>query len=488
MKNFLMTASLTTKVIIGLVLLEMLSFMVVFYPTMNSIVALFLTIVFFVISVRRPEQGLLMLATELVIGSKGGLFRLGADAQNNGGISIRILLFLAFLCAWAIWSWREKTFRSWRSYLEGRMVYGLLAVLLVYAFVRGWFLHQPFLFADANAWGMWLLLLPVIDLAAHRAEPLKKIAWPVLKAALFWVPIKTLFLFYYFSHAFSPESLEVVYLWIRRTGVGEITRVSGTAYRIFFQSHIYAVGVVLVCWFKQSLGKRLQRSEWALLLLSLTEILVSLSRSFWIGLSAGTALLLGWAFWKQRAFFWTTVRVMIVSGIAAICLAALLLWVPLPPSDASLSSLIRSRVDAGDDAAMSRWKLLPLLWQGIEPHPILGSGFGATITYESRDPRIVQVTGGKVTTYAFEWGWLDIWFKFGLLGIPLLLLLLSQLVLQIKKQTTDLGLVAIVALCLLVLSVVHLFTPYLNHPLGFGILLALEAFVALSVVRNKSSE
>ena len=345
---------LTARVLFGLVSIEALSLLVVFHPTINGIVALMLALGVFVWTVFRPEWGLLVLGLELIVGSKGGLFRWQGDLQGNGGVSIRILLFIAVLLAWMVYAIRFRTWQHWPLYVQGRKKYLALAALVGYAFLRGIALKQPFVVADANAWGMWLLLLPVIDIAYHRAEALKQLAWPVLRAALLWVPIKTLFLFYYFSHSFSPGAIETVYLWVRRTGVGEITRASGSAFRIFFQSHIYALGVVLFLWLKRGIGRTWSRSEWVLVSLSLAEILVSLSRSLWIGMFVGVIGLFLWALVRSRRHVWTLLQAMVISGLVAITLTAGLLWVPLPPSDASLTSLIRTRVGAGDDAAMSR--------------------------------------------------------------------------------------------------------------------------------------
>lgn len=458
-----------------LVLIEILSVLVVFFPLANGVVAVLLALGCFTIACVRPEWGLTMIAAELLIGSKGGLFRLGADAQNNGGIAIRILLFCACMLGWAVWSFREKTWKEWPLFLKDRWIYLVLGLFLVRAFVVGFVTHPTFVFADANSWGMWLLLLPVLDVVMHRREALTRVIVPTVYAALLWLPLKTLLLFYLFSHAFPPSFLNLVYLWIRRTGVGEITRASGTAYRIFFQSHIYALGVVLALWCKQVVVPKLTKGEWTLLILSLAEILVSLSRSFWLGLAAGGGVLLGWFLVAHRESWKRVIKTGIVSSVFAVVLVAGLLVIPLPPGDASLASLVRARLDTGEDAATSRWKLLPMLGQGIQRAPILGSGFGATITYESHDPRIVQTTGGTYTTYAFEWGWLDLWYKLGIGGVVLVLILLFQLGRKSWKMDRQSWISWSILSGLVALAMVHFFTPYLNHPLGFGLLIAIEA-------------
>lgn len=471
-----------------MIFLEALSAMVVFFPIANTAVAVVLTLICLALSIVRPEIGIAILAGELLIGSKGGLFRIGADAQNNGGVPIRILLFCAFILGWLIWSVRTGSWKKWSTLLCDRWIYGVLALVLGWAFVNGLMHHQSFVFADANSWGMWLLLLPILHIVSLKEKELKNSVFPTIFAGLCWLPIKTLFLFYLFSHSFSPQFLEQVYLWIRRTGVGEITRASGSVFRIFIQSHIYALGVIFVLWCKQVRVPKLTRAEWVLLILSLAEILVSLSRSFWLGLGAGGVVLFAWFVIANRMSWKRTILTGLVSSIAAVMLVAGLLWFPLPPSDGSLAALIRTRIDAGEDAATSRWQLLPILWSGVRRAPIEGSGFGATITYQSRDPRIVQATGGEYTTYAFEWGWLDLWYKLGLLGLVLVLAILFRLGYGFWRLRPQDWQTWAIIVGLVSLATVHFFTPYLNHPLGFGILIALEAGLFVAPIASRSRE
>jgi O-antigen ligase len=139
-----------------------------------------------------------------------------------------------------------------------------------------------------------------------------------------------------------------------------------------------------------------------------------------------------------------------------------------------------ARADLSEDAAQSRWQLLPKLWEKIQERPWRGHGFGATVMYTTKDPRIVQKTGGSFTTYIFEWGWLDSWIKFGVLGIPVLLGWLLWLGWRASRIFGDQSQIQWgIYLSLLVFVVVHAFTPYLNHPLGIGFLLFIEGFLTL---------
>jgi O-antigen ligase len=115
----------------------------------------------------------------------------------------------------------------------------------------------------------------------------------------------------------------------------------------------------------------------------------------------------------------------------------------------------------------------------IKEQPILGNGFGTEIQYESDDPRIrEQDISGKRKTYAFEWGWLEIMVKMGFLGLGGFIILgISSLYglmgyLKTEKSWLAVGFIT----SLIMLYGTHIFSPYLNHPIGIGFLLFLIPF------------
>jgi O-antigen ligase len=152
---------------------------------------------------------------------------------------------------------------------------------------------------------------------------------------------------------------------------------------------------------------------------------------------------------------------------------------PTPRIELDITQDLTDRADATSDAAASsRYALLPLLWQKISNNPILGEGFGTTVTYNAKDPRLTNASAGGLgtyTTYAFEWGWLDVWLKIGLLGLLAYLLLFGKIIQAAFKKNTWLsyGLTA----GLLLIIIVSFFSPYTNHPLGIGFLLLTAAAI-----------
>jgi O-antigen ligase len=113
----------------------------------------------------------------------------------------------------------------------------------------------------------------------------------------------------------------------------------------------------------------------------------------------------------------------------------------------------------------------------IKKAPVFGSGFGTTLTFKSEDPRVTTVNPtGMYTTSAFEWGYLDITMKIGIVGLGIYLYLIWKIGTGLWKKRADnynLGLL----LGLIALLVINIFSPYLNHPLGIGYLMILTALI-----------
>jgi hypothetical protein len=478
---------------LGLAAIHLLSFFVVFHPTLNGIIAVAFGVGIFCLTVFRPSLALSILAVEYLVGSKGALFKIGGDASNDGGVAIRIIFFVAFMLGWMVWSYRHKTWKEWRSYLAGRKAYLVLALVLFYGLVVGLVQRNVFVFQDANAWGAWLLLLPALDIVSHEREKFFKTIQPAFVAAIIWMAAFSAFLFFFFTHGYAQVG-DSFYLWIRRAGLGEITDYGRGLHRIFFQSQVYAVILLIIC-FAKSLANEAKHS-WAWILggLAVVQIFISLSRSLWLGAAVGLigavviSMFVLEGIWSKR---FSSIFLQGVKWIGVVLLSILFVSVVylVPPSKiayrASFIEFFQSRVSTQEAAALSRYQLLPILWNKIKERPVLGSGFGATVTYQTKDPRIVAKTGGVYTTYAFEWGWLDHWIKFGIIGIPLVLFILFSLALRYWRSGLPFWMRIAVPASLLGLAVIHLFSPYINHPLGIALLIAGEGLLEGTRIKKR---
>ena len=173
----------------------------------------------------------------------------------------------------------------------------------------------------------------------------------------------------------------------------------------------------------------------------------------------------------------------ILTGLISFLIIYLIAVFPYPKTGVFNADFLNRISNGGESAISSRWSLMPALFKEINKEPFFGQGYGATVTYKSRDPRILQNNpGGIYTTYAFEWGYLDLWLKigfFGLLSYFVLLFVLIKYSLS-KNNINYLNLGFGMGLVFIILT--HIFTPYLNHPLGFGFLMIASCLIPLTRV------
>lgn len=444
------------------VMLEILSLTTIFNPFANTIACLGLGVLMCVVACKRPHAAMAALALELVLGSKGYALQIGGWPSH---ISIRIVLTAAFLCGWflnAVKSghvlWSIKQVFSHKSVIT-------LFALVAFAIVRGYAHGYQDWLADANAWFALVLIVPVIDISERYREKLRQHIVPALIVGFFVLAVMTLGLEFIFSHQF-PYSAQL-YLWVRRTGLGEITKLAGSFYRIFFQSHVYMIPAWIFA-ASHLVYKENQLKNFNRLVLGLASgvLFLSMSRSFVLGFVAGAGMLC-LLFLQQKKLSLHKIGTIVSSSVLGGICALVLIIVPVP-GVGSISPFEVLDTRLNDAAAQSRWELLPALWKKIQQAPMMGHGFGATVTYRTFDPRIVESgNAASYTTYAFEWGWLEQWVKFGILGIPVLLWVLISLMRRVWKSNEEMWIRVSALSSIVALATLHVFTPYLNHPLGF---------------------
>ncbi|MDP3965086.1 MAG: O-antigen ligase family protein [bacterium] len=465
----------------------LLSWLVWYQPGASTIVFWLIVATVVIFSWWKLELGLMLVLAELCIGSKGYLF---SWTLADLTISIRLAIFLTVVLIWAL-----KYFRPGKVEFRSSSFFwwyiGFLAVYVV-GLGLGWLNSHPGkdIFLDANGYLYFGLIFPIYHVIRDRAGIKRLVS--VMLGATTALGIKTLALLFAFAGQYSV--LPELYRWARDTRLDEITLITHNVYRVFSQAHIYAFFVSIITLvigtllFRQ-LQKREERLLWGMFLISTLTVLISYSRTFW--LSLGLTLLVILATFVIRYQF-TAAKMSRLIGVlllvAVLEAAFVVLLVNLPNwlrsgggGAVSLSSLVEERLGDTEQAGLqSRMKLLEPLASGIIHHPILGVGFGGTVSYQTDDPRIVAETGGLYTTYSFEWGYLDIWYKLGFVGLALYILFLWRVAQKglavVRDRERDISIFALAWLmAFLGLVVIHMTTPYLNHPLGIG-------FVMLSAV------
>lgn len=442
-----------------------------------------LTIAAAVLTWRSLDHGLLLLFAELFVGGKGYLY-----SFDTGGltISIRHALFAVVALLWLLRYVRRGDWRlPWPPVLKRWLL--ALAVVIALGVVIGWWRGYSLrdVFFDANAFLFYLLVMVIASPRLNWRQFISKLL-AVVAAAAVVLGLKSLLTLGLFVH-WRISGLETFYQWIRDTGVGEIAPIFGGTYRVFFQSQVYGLLALslLVPWLLPRLRPDGRWPRWLLVpvTLALTAVMISLSRSFWLGgsIAVVAAAAVGW--WRYRWSARTWARIAGVSFAIFFVAYTLNSWAlnfPYPyalPGLPGRGDAIRERLTTigGEAAVSSRQAQFKALLPAIKERPLFGSGFGTTLTYQSRDPRQTQSANrGIYTTYAFELAYLDFALKVGLVGLLIYLGLLLTILKHLTREFNPLtfGL----AVGLVALMSVHLTTPYLNHPLGIGfVLLALTA-------------
>jgi len=501
--------SLYKKALAGFLLIELFSFYAYYIPQLATGFFWLLIMAFLAITLWRFEYGVLIVLAELFIGSKGYLF---FTQIGEFKLSIRIafwsIIMLIWLIRFAIDFWQRQT---WKKQIETikntkfASAFELLFVAILWGTLSGWFHQANFttVFLDANAWIYFALIFPLYQI--RKVDNLPDKIWSIFWAATTWLSLKTLFLLYIFSHG-QTLLIYSLYQWVRNTGIGEITQIDGGFYRVFLQSQIFNLLGLFIAWcylIKRGAQKQLlpylrekQTKIFTIFLtLNLITVLLSFSRSFWVGAGAGFIALIVWLFIQPadknvgylknilHAFKITlfTIAIAITLSVALIGSTITFPW-PRPTGGFSATDIFSERLtDTNESAIGSRWSLLPKLWSQIKANPILGQGFGAPVTYKSQDPRVIKISpDGNYTTSAFEWGWLDIWLKLGIFGLLFYLFILYKISREDwQNHNTAKTLLprGSLAICTIILLSVHIFTPYLNHPLGIGFLLIAAALL-----------
>lgn len=457
--------------------LELLSWLAFNNPMINSVACITLLLVMFGISLYRLEYGVYAVLGELVIGSQGGA--LLSLPLGSFTLSLRLGLFLVVMLAWLVQVIRLRKiefFRSkfWRWYV---VLVGCIAVGVLIGVLNGNSLKNVFF--DWNGYLFFGMILPFTQ--AIRTRDHIKTIFVVLAACLSMLTFKTLILLFLYSHTAAFQYfLPDIYRWIRDDRLAEITRQDSGFFRIFFQSFIFAVYGLCI-----SLALVIKRYHWRWLFsLSVVVLLIllSYSRSFWVAIVAAVGCFVVYILWQKvitwcRFFKLIPLFIGIIFGTYILLIA--IINVPIPGASGAgvdLNFIGERTQDPNQDAAGgSRIALLrPLLNKNLE-HPILGSGFGTTVSYQSLDKRAQESsTNGWYTTYAFEWGYLDLWLKLGLIGLITYILFLGKIFKTghtLLKQSSSLTKQAIILggmFSIVALGIIHILTPYLNHPLGIG--------------------
>ncbi len=464
-----------------------LSFLGYFYSWVNIAGFIGFALLCLILGLLRREYALYLAFIELILGSFGYLLSIQAGGIN---LSLRSAFFVIIMGLYIFDIFRKKIFIHPTSILpskereeairgsilstslEGEMPRGqrgwrmsLVLFFLIWSagilqgYLRG---HNPAdIFFDANGYLYLLMFLPAITYINTR----EKLLWlsKTFFASTCILAFFSLGLFIIFAKSQSAGFLEILYKWIRDFRLGEITPLKNGIYRIFLQSQIFLLPAIILV-FARDLRRKISRLSFVCCGAAISSaIYISLSRSLWTGFAAGMIIFAALAIYLKIDKKVLLKRWLEAASVVAVGILLVGFFIPKD------TSFLLERFQTGESAADTRMAELAPLWQAIKTSPILGYGFGKTLTFTSFDPRV----GGQLyTTYAFEWGYLDMVLKFGILGLAAYLYFIWMIARKLfeglkKEQFYNLWILSSLA----ALLAVHIFTPYLNHPLGIGILI-----------------
>jgi hypothetical protein len=485
MKNFNFTIKekksilLISFLFLAISLLSLVSF---YFSLLNSLVFFAISLLAIFLVFYRFHWALYLVLGELFLNSMGYIFYL----ENSGlKISIRIALWLIIILAFVIKisisfiKNRANFLKDFLNFPEAKnLLY--LALFIVWALIWGLFNNSPMdVFSDFSSWLYLLLFFPLYYVSCFKESDVfwKNVTY-IFLASIIFLSFKSLILLFLFSH--NIPLIPDIYSWIRMYYLGEITDMGDGFYRIFLQSQIYVLlGFIILSLYRPFIEKR-KEIIYLLIVLSLlaSSLISGFSRSFWLAGLVMIVLLTFFLFFKlgiKKSFLYLS---FILASLAiGFSLVLGVVNLPLPDSEArfNLGSLSdRADIKTEEAALSSRWSLLSVMGEDIKRNMFLGRGFGARLEYKSSDPRALERDPeGIHSTYRFEWGWLDIYLKLGLLGflfyVYLLFRVLRHSLISFLDQFNPIYLA--LSASIITLSAVHFFTPYLNHPLGIGFLI-----------------
>lgn len=443
---------------------------------------------------RSLSHGLLIAFAEIMVGGHGHLIQ--ADL-GGFGVSLRIAIFVAVMAVWGVRFLQRKAVPQF--FLFRDLPFLLLAAAVVIGGAVGFMRNDPGnAFDDMNGFLTIAYLLPLVSVVWDQAR--KRALLQVLFGSVVWIGVSTLALVFLFTHL-PGYALHQVYAFARDSRLAEVTLLTGPSwfvsllpsqspwyFRVFEPAHFFTLVGAFVLVAARFVLWRGERMPWParwLLTLCAATFVASLSRSFLIGVFAGFVAIFGIAVMESRGHLLRGLRhgmgIVTIAGLGAVLFWAVIVF-PFPSQpDLREAAFYQKSTDSDRTLAVSsRWNLLYPMFNAIMESPIVGGGFGKEVTFISDDPRVREVNpSGEWTTYRFEWGYQDVWLKMGLLGLIAFIayaIVLTHAFLYTYRTQDNRWLAAGLYVSVIALFATHLFSPYLNHPIGLGTMLYVLPF------------
>lgn len=495
--------------------LYFLSFVGYMFPIVNTLLFALILLGVFYLTIKKLEYGVLIVLFEVAIGVKGYLFSFNVFGFP---ISLRIALFAMVFLVWLYGVYTKKyTVEFSKSKLFP--AYALFTLMLMVGMIFGTLGGNSIanVFFDVNGYFYLAFIFPLYDVVSSLK--VKKSMLLVVMAGGFALTLFSLFTAFQFtvfhqdsrpdiaqsissaasiddeeegeqgkiSHSITAKQelldnfslvrefenqKSPIYRWTQDVSVAEISYLAGPFFRVFSPGQVYSLMLVIIALFvvlKKSL-KDVSFLEylpnlsngvyWAIGGISLITIGLGFSRSLWLGLLAGFLLFLLFIPYKKALKIAATL-------LLSLCILGVSLKFFVPDAYVLIEKRVSSIVNPSSESAGSnRVNILGPAIEVAQQRIFFGSGFGTTVEYES----VVPEKFGTLRVFAFEWSYLDMVIEVGIFGLVLYLNLIGRIYqLLLKKK------ILVFQLLILALLITNITTPYLNHPLGIGLLIVAAA-------------
>lgn len=463
---------------LSLVILDVIFFFAHEYQIFNTIIFVLLGLLIIYLISKDVKWIIYLSFLELFVGSQGRLI----STQIFGfSLSLRIFIFIVAFITGLIYLLKNKKFDFRKNkYFWFYVSYIIILIFgIIIALINKTKISD--IFFDINNF-LFFLILPIYYQIIKDRKVLMNLFYIFISATLFF-SLKTIIVFYLFSQHFSCLDFTTLYKWLRDTRVGEITKMNEHFYRIFFQSQIYLMIsfiITSIILFFQELNKKDKIFFYIFSIINLMAIIISFSRSFWLGITSALFVLFIILIFQKEKFINIIKNYLKLLVILILSILFIFILLKIPNTHINFAEMLSGRVSESDASSNSRMELLHPMLTDIKNSPLIGYGFAHEITYLSKDPRNLNNLNptGAVTTYSFEWGWLSFWLKMGIFGLLFYIILSLKIIRDSVKliSSNNVSFISLL-LCFISILVVHIFSPYLDHPLGLGFIILLICII-----------
>ncbi len=411
------------------------SYLLMDHLIIQGIIVFVMILLLGILYFKNPHWAWYLVIGEIFLGGSGHFFELG-------GLAIRTLFVLFFVFLWvAEQIGKNFLMNSLKINRNLIILLGSFFILVIVAVING--LYQGHSLASVIQSSASFIFLILIFPSYHLFRNSKSQERLIRLIIVFIVGTAffSLFMFIWYSGGWGILQ-DNFYRWYRDIAGGKITNMGSDFFRIVEPEHLLLTPIILfIC----SLLMRDEKHNimWRLILiLAIIPLMLNFSRSYFLAFLLGLLVLKYKHKWKRWIIVSsTTILLMLIVFTSTSFLASGGTTAGLELFGVRVVSLVNPQVEV---STATRMMILPAILDLIKLQPILGSGFGAEVTFMN------TLNYEQITTTQFDWGYLQLWVELGIFGLLFFLgIIFFAFIKLIKKirqyadyQDPDVGLLA----------------------------------------------